>query len=232
MAFSNKQIQALKRDVKACFVRTRQIGDGRELSYIEGWHAIGEANRIFGHDGWSRETVETKCVLARESKGTFHAVYLAKVRVTVKADSESVVREGCGTGEAMGASAGEVHEKALKTAETDATKRALTTFGKPFGLSLYVSGRNGRDQQRTSRNGHTSDQPIKAVTNHERRRTRQVLSSSGRYYVPPRPTTVLDRELSAVQEASSGQYNTEEPKGQTGSEAPVDQPKSASAQAR
>ena len=39
------------------------------------------------------------------------------------------------------ASAGETHEKALKTAETDATKRALATFGKPFGLELYVSTR-------------------------------------------------------------------------------------------
>jgi len=32
---------------------------------------------------------------------------------------------------------GEVHDIALKAAETDATKRALATFGKPFGLELY-----------------------------------------------------------------------------------------------
>jgi Rad52/22 family double-strand break repair protein len=30
-----------------------------------------------------------------------------------------------------------VHDIALKAAETDATKRALATFGKPFGLELY-----------------------------------------------------------------------------------------------
>ena len=29
------------------------------------------------------------------------------------------------------------HEIALKAAETDATKRALATFGNPFGLALY-----------------------------------------------------------------------------------------------
>jgi Rad52/22 family double-strand break repair protein len=34
-----------------------------------------------------------------------------------------------------------VHDIALKAAETDATKRALATFGKPFGLELYRSGR-------------------------------------------------------------------------------------------
>ncbi len=27
---------------------------------------LSEANRIFGFDGWSRETLETRCVLARE----------------------------------------------------------------------------------------------------------------------------------------------------------------------
>ncbi|HZL30520.1 MAG TPA: Rad52/Rad22 family DNA repair protein, partial [Pseudolabrys sp.] len=32
---------------------------------------------------------------------------------------------------------GDVHDIALKAAETDATKRALATFGKPFGLALY-----------------------------------------------------------------------------------------------
>jgi hypothetical protein len=32
---------------------------------------------------------------------------------------------------------GEVHDVALKAAETDATKRALATFGRPFGLELY-----------------------------------------------------------------------------------------------
>ena len=33
--------------------------------------------------------------------------------------------------------AGQSHERAAKIAETDATKRALATFGNPFGLSLY-----------------------------------------------------------------------------------------------
>jgi len=59
------------------------------------------------------------------------------VRITVHADGATVVREGHGTGEGRGDSPGEVHDIALKAAETDATKRALATFGKPFGLELY-----------------------------------------------------------------------------------------------
>ncbi len=50
-------------------VRTREA-NGREFSYLEGWYVLSEANRIFGFDGWSRETTESRCVLARESRGT------------------------------------------------------------------------------------------------------------------------------------------------------------------
>ena len=139
MGFSAKQLIALKRNLDGRQIRTREA-HGRELSYIEGWFAVSEANRIFGFDGWSRETVESRCVLARENRGAFTAVYVAKVRITVQAAGSTIIREGHGTGEGRGASPGEVHDTALKTAETDATKRALATFGRPFGLALYRSG--------------------------------------------------------------------------------------------
>src|SRR4249919_1181187 len=142
MGFSAKQVQALRRNLDARYVRTREA-NGRELSYLEGWYVISEANRIFGFDGWSRETVDSRCVLARENRGSFLAVYTAKVRITVHADGAIIIREGHGSGEGRGDSAGEVHDIALKAAETDATKRALATFGKRFGLELYRKVRAG-----------------------------------------------------------------------------------------
>src|SRR5262245_58152712 len=138
MGFSAKQVKALRRHLDQGYVRTREVS-GRQLSYIEGWHAVSEANRIFGFDGWNRETIESRCVLARENRGSFLAVYIARVRISVHADGTTIIREGHGTGEAHGASPGEVHDTALKAAETDATKRTLATFGKPFGLALYRS---------------------------------------------------------------------------------------------
>jgi len=149
MAFSATQIKALRRNLARAHVRSRQR-NGRELAYIEGWHAISEANRIFGFDGWSRETIECRCVLAREQRGTFLAVYIAKVRITVKADGLIIIRDGHGTGEGRGSMPGEVHDIALKAAETDATKRALATFGRPFGLALY---RHGKLARRSSNDG-------------------------------------------------------------------------------
>ena len=47
------------------------------------------------------------------------------------------------SGEGRGPSPGEVHDTALKAAETDATKRALATFGRPFGLALYRERKGG-----------------------------------------------------------------------------------------
>ena len=141
MGFTEKQVQALRRSLNGRYVRTREA-NGRELTYIEGWYAISEANRIFGFDGWNRETLDPRCVLARENRGSFMAVYTAKVRITVHADGATIVREGHGSGEGRGTSPGEVHDIALKAAETDGTKRALATFGKPFGLELYRKDKN------------------------------------------------------------------------------------------
>ena len=51
------------------------------------------------------------------------------------------MREGTGWGSAKARSLGEAHERALKAAETDATK--LATFGNRFGLSLYDKEQQG-----------------------------------------------------------------------------------------
>jgi recombination DNA repair RAD52 pathway protein len=32
------------------------------VSYLEGWQVIAEANRIFGFDGWQRQTIAVRCV--------------------------------------------------------------------------------------------------------------------------------------------------------------------------
>jgi len=63
--------------------------------------------------------------------------------VTVRAGGDVVTREGIGTGFGRAPSEEAAHEIALKAAETDATKRALATFGNPFGLALYDEDQTG-----------------------------------------------------------------------------------------
>ena len=159
MGFSTKQVQALRRNPSSRHIRTREA-HGRELTYLEGWYAISEANRIFGFDGWNRETTESRCVFARENRGTFLVVYVARVRITVQADGATLIREGHGTGEGRGTSPGEVHDVALKAAETDATKRALATFGRPFGLELYRKDKNPSSQRLAASPPPTTSLPI------------------------------------------------------------------------
>jgi DNA recombination protein Rad52 len=142
MGFSELQTEALEAKLRARFVRTR-IERGKTLSYIEGWRAISEANRIFGFDGWSRETVSSDCVWQGPSDRLKACTYKARVRITVRAGNVTVIREGSGAGHGAAETQGEAHEKALKEAETDATKRALVTFGNPFGLSLYDQEKKG-----------------------------------------------------------------------------------------
>jgi recombination DNA repair RAD52 pathway protein len=128
---------------------------GRTLSYVEGWHVIKEANRIFGFDGWCRTTeemrmvVETPRSIGRDQKKGWGVSYLAKVRVQVFGPVlptieqydhgviGTIVREGYGTGHGIDVDLGLAHESAMKEAETDAMKRAFITFGNPFGLALY-----------------------------------------------------------------------------------------------
>ena len=136
MTFTEKQIQQLSEPILAKNVKERDGNSAGtfQLAYVEGWHVIDEANRIFGYSGWTSETIETKLV-AEEQKCIS---YIAKVRITVG----DVVREGTGAGHGRFGSLGEKHESAIKEAETDARKRAFMQFGNQFGLSLY----NGKDK--------------------------------------------------------------------------------------
>ncbi len=138
MAFQDVQIRKLRRRPAACHVKERS-SDGVVLHYLEGHYVIDQANRIFGFDGWDRETVYSNCIASRQVQGRVQASYVTRVRITVRAGSTLVCREGLGAGEATGDTAGQAHERAAKAAETDATKRALATFGAPFGLTLYGS---------------------------------------------------------------------------------------------
>ena len=136
--FTPAQVAALTAPLTTDHVKSRQQGRG-SVSYIEGWHAIAEANRIFGFDAWDRETIgmtmvvqETREIGQQKAPG-WGVSYIAKVRIRV----QGVVREGWGTGHGIDRDLGLAHESAIKEAETDAMKRALMTFGNPFGLALY-----------------------------------------------------------------------------------------------
>ena len=136
MSFTDSQLRLLRAPVRPQFVKEREV-EGKVLHYLEGWHIISEANRIFGFDGWDRETIQSQCVWQKQIDYRYAAAYLTRVKISVRAGDRIIQREGLGSGEAVAQTAGQAHERASKAAETDATKRALSTFGNSFGLSLY-----------------------------------------------------------------------------------------------
>jgi hypothetical protein len=60
-----------------------------------------------------------------------------RVRVTAHAGERVLIRERVGVCSAQQRDVGACHDQAAKGAETDALKRALRTFGNPFGVALY-----------------------------------------------------------------------------------------------
>ena len=129
------QVNALNQPIDKNNVAFRSGGGSLKLAYLESWHVIREANRIFDYD-WSSETIKMDLVHA----DNFCVTYIARVRVIVN----GIVKEGYGAGHGRGerVPAGDKHESAVKEAESDARKRALMQFGDQFGLSLYDKEKN------------------------------------------------------------------------------------------
>jgi DNA repair and recombination protein RAD52 len=132
--FTEAQTTALKAPLSTANIKKNPRG----YDYIEGWHAIAEANRIFGFDGWDRQTIDMRQLGEPEQvNGNWRVAYHCRVRITVRAGEYEIVRDGSGYGSGIVKDIRDAHESAIKEAETDAMKRALMTFGNPFGLALY-----------------------------------------------------------------------------------------------
>lgn len=132
MPFNAEQQKALLAPLDPARIHTRKK-QGITLQYIEGWDCIDQANAVFGFSGWGYTV--TKLEL---TAGVWVATVLLEVRTP---DGEIIQREDVGVGIPATARGTEpspdAQETAIKSAVTDATKRALRTFGNAWGNSLY-----------------------------------------------------------------------------------------------
>jgi len=112
---------------------------GRQLSYLEAWDVKAHMIRIFGFGGWSADVIES--VLAFEDhneKGQWNVGYKVVLRLHIPALECSYTEAAVGSAHLP--QRGEAHDMAIKTAESDALKRAAINLGTQFGLSLYNNG--------------------------------------------------------------------------------------------
>ena len=146
-----QQYDQLLKPLSPARVATRSQA-GRSLAYLEAWDVKAHLIRIFGFGGWSADVIESELAFEEKNeKGQWAVGYRVVLRLFVH-------QLGCSYTEAAVGSAnlpqrGEAHDMAIKTAESDALKRAAINLGTQFGLSLYDNG-NKKDVI-----GHTLVQP-------------------------------------------------------------------------
>jgi recombination DNA repair RAD52 pathway protein len=171
--FTEAQIKLLQQPLDPAHVKTRKGPNGMTLSYVEGWQVLEECNLVFGFGNWSCETVmieplhDPVLITDHDSpeKGKVVSAYTAKVRITVYSQdgTRSIVREGCGAARGFAKTAGEAMEQAIKSAETDACKRALVGFGARFGAALRDREQRNVGKPENRQAAGPSDRTVPAI---------------------------------------------------------------------
>jgi hypothetical protein len=224
--FSTAQIAALSAPLDRARICSREQGRGR-VNYLQGWVLIEEANRIFGFDGWQRQTLSSRCVTeakrligskneGRPQKEGWGVTYIARVRITVHlANQELLIREGTGAGHGIDVDLGLAHESAIKEAETDAMKRALVTFGNPFGLALYDRSQRQVSGAPAPAQARASSGPRLAPANGVVRRPQATAPNpvAAAFNGPPRATNAA-APSPATQRAATERPHTQRPQAQ------------------
>lgn len=155
MSLTSRQREVLLRDLHPSRVAHVRAAGGMMLSHLEAWDVRAHLNRIFGFGGWDETDTglgtvllyETETTPGTESRGAARArwsvAYRATRRLTVRdADGCPLCRyEATAVGESTNQPVrGDAHDMAIKTAESQALKRAAINLGTQFGLSLYRDG--------------------------------------------------------------------------------------------
>jgi recombination DNA repair RAD52 pathway protein len=133
-----EQYEQLLRPLHETRVAQRSGGGGRSLSYLEAWDVKAHLIRIFGFGGWDWEVQESS--LAFEEKGEKNWAVAYKVTGRLHIHDLNCTYTEAAIGSAQLPQRGEAHDMAIKTAESDAIKRAAINLGTQFGLSLYNNG--------------------------------------------------------------------------------------------
>jgi recombination DNA repair RAD52 pathway protein len=134
---SQEQYEQLLKPLNQQRVAKRQQAN-RSLSYLEAWDVKAHLIRIFGFGGWDWNVTTADLAFESEREGKWNVGYKVIGALTIR-DLNCVYTEAA-VGSATLPQRGEAHDMAVKTAESDAIKRAAINLGTQFGLSLYNDG--------------------------------------------------------------------------------------------
>jgi len=140
-----EQLRVLTSRLNAARVSHRGQGNN-QLSYLEAWDVKATLIRLFGFGGFSADVIDSEIVEIIRDTEEADQRGRPKITVTARATVRLHIKQfDCTYTEVAvssqsGRDIGEVADFAMKTAESDALKRAAIYLGTQFGLSLYNSG--------------------------------------------------------------------------------------------
>lgn len=135
---SQHQHEILLKGIKPTRIAKRQGGGGKSLSYLEAWDVKAHLIRIFGFGEWSWDVLSADLMFEQDTGGKFNVGYKVVGQLRIHATGATYTEAAVGSS-TLG-QRGEAHDMAVKTAESDALKRAAINLGDQFGLSLYNNG--------------------------------------------------------------------------------------------
>jgi recombination DNA repair RAD52 pathway protein len=127
------------------------------MSYLEQHDVRAHLNRIFGFGNWNQQVTKLAMLFEEPTKTVdkstgkpkpdrWDVCYSAGVKLLIRGSGEMAglicEYEDAATGFAQNQARGAAHDLALKSAVSTALKRAATSLGDQFGLSLYAGTTN------------------------------------------------------------------------------------------
>ena len=181
MRISPAQLTVLLKPLNPSRVSTRagSGGSGR-LSYLEAWDVKASLIRVFGFGGFSADVIQSSILrmekdipaytggrdnrtrkMDADGNPDFNWSIMAQATVRLTLHDPDLDHDATYTETAIssqvGPDIGEVADFAVKTAESDALKRAAIYLGTQFGLSLYDDGKTTDIIKVTFAPGQTDD---------------------------------------------------------------------------
>lgn len=142
---TSEQLEILTGNLNGARVSHRSQGSS-QLSYLEAWDVKATLIRLFGFGGFSADVIESELfdierdAEQADSKGRPKITVAAKATVRLHIKQFDCTYTEVAVASQTGRDIGEVADFAIKTAESDALKRAAIYLGTQFGLSLYNNG--------------------------------------------------------------------------------------------
>ena len=166
MSISSEQQAILLKGLNGTRVAKRKGGGGMQLSYLEAWDVKAHLIRVFGFTNFSADVLSADLMFEEppaDGKRNWEVGYKVVLRLTIRPHgADEATYTEAAVGFASLPSRGECHDMAIKTAESDALKRAAVYLGDQFGLSLYNNGSIAPVVQITVVGPDGSTSPVKA----------------------------------------------------------------------